>query len=83
MPRLPGYGQDMSPSDHDSATFWQMANGFSSGGCGLLPCSCPFLGAGQDTAARLLSADSWTVAANFPWGVSLGLEFDTSLSDYQ
>lgn len=30
------------------------------------------------TAARLLGASSWTVAASFPWGVSLGLNFDTS-----
>lgn len=29
-------------------------------------------------AARLLGASSWTVAASFPWGVSLGLNFDTS-----
>jgi hypothetical protein len=34
-------------------------------------------------AARELGASSWSVAASFPWGVSLALNFDTSLADNQ
>ena len=39
---------------------------------------CSMMEQAISTAARLLGASSWTVAASFPWGVSLGLNFDTS-----
>jgi hypothetical protein len=44
----------------------------------LLRMICSMLEQAIGTAARLLGASSWTVAASFPWGVSLGLNFDTS-----
>jgi hypothetical protein len=45
----------------------------------LLRMICSIIERPISSAARLLVASSWTVAASFPWGVSLGLDFDTSI----
>jgi hypothetical protein len=39
---------------------------------------CSIVQRAISSAARVLGASSWTVTASFPWGVSLGLNFDTS-----
>lgn len=40
---------------------------------------CSLLESAVSAAARKLDASGWTIAVGFPWGASLGLDFDTGL----